>query len=649
MRLLEQLHLPDDLATLPPAKLRRVAEEIREEIIKTISRVGGHLGPSLGVVELTLALHAELRSPHDKIVWDVGHQSYAHKLVTGRLQSFHTIRSFSGLSGFPKRSESEHDVFGTGHSSTSVSVGVGLAEAARRSGCADPGRVVAVIGDGALTGGMAYEGLNQAGHLQTPIVVVLNDNAMSIKKNVGAISSYLSRLRTDPALYRLRRDLERRVQRFPGIGERVYAVGEQLKEGVKAALVPGMLFEELGFTYIGVIDGHDIEALRANIRRALGIPGPVLLHVKTVKGKGYPPAEEAPDRFHGTSPFAVKTGEVVGTGDTRPITYTEAFGRALVTLASRDERVVGITAAMAAGTGLDLLEQAYPDRFFDVGIAEGHAVGFAAGLAAAGKRPVVALYSTFLQRAYDQVIHDVCLQGLPVVFAIDRAGLVGEDGPTHHGAFDLTYLRVVPGLTVLVPKDEAELQRMLAAALTMNGPVAIRYPRGRGEGVPLPDPLTPLEGPWLETLQEGRDVLLLGTGTGVRLAREAAVLLEADGLRPTVVNVRRVRPLDEQRLLTLAEAHQAIVTIEESSVVGGMGAGVLEALAAARLARPVSLIGLPDAFVTHGPIPTLHASVGYTAAAVAERARQLVDTRPASQALPQALGGVRAKTAKPRV
>ncbi|MCZ7662053.1 MAG: 1-deoxy-D-xylulose-5-phosphate synthase [Thermoleophilia bacterium] len=571
MRLLEQLTLPDDLATLQPGKLRQLAAEIRGEIISTISRVGGHLGPSLGVVELTIALHAELSSPKDKIVWDVGHQSYAHKLLTGRLSSFDTIRRFGGLSGFPRRAESEHDIFGTGHSSTSVSAGVGLAEAARRASPAARGHVVAVIGDGALTGGMAYEALNQAGHLQTPLVVVLNDNAMSIKKNVGAISGYLSRLRTDPALFRLRRDFERRVQRFPGIGERVYAMGEQLKEGVKAALVPGMLFEELGFTYIGVVDGHDIEALRAHLRRALAIEGPVLLHVKTVKGKGYRPAEKAPDRFHGTSPFAVESGEVLPSGGAAGLSYTEAFGRALVELAGRDERVVGITAAMAAGTGLDLLEQAYPDRFFDVGIAEGHAVGFAAGLAAAGKRPVVALYSTFLQRAYDQLIHDVCLQDLPVVFALDRAGLVGEDGPTHHGSFDLSFLRVVPGLTVFVPKDEAELQGMLATALMMDGPVAIRYPRGKGEGVPLPEPITPLKGPWLEVLREGRDVLLLGTGTGVGLAREAAHLLAEQNLTATVVNVRRVRPLDEEALLRLVSQHAGLITIEENSVVGGWG------------------------------------------------------------------------------
>lgn len=625
MRLLDQLDLPGDVRRLDPVELRRLATEIREEIIATVSQVGGHLGPSLGVVELTIALHAELRSPEDCIVWDVGHQSYAHKLLTGRLAEFSSIRRAGGLSGFPKRSESEHDAFGTGHSSTSVSAGVGLAEAMRLSDRRPPGRVVSVIGDGALTGGMAYEGLNQAGHLHTPLVVVLNDNNMSIKKNVGAMSSYLSRLRTEPHLYRLRRDLERRVQRLPAIGERMFAVGEQFKDGVKGALVPGMLFEELGFTYIGVVDGHDIESLRSHLRRALAVQAPVLLHIKTVKGKGYPPAERAPERFHGTAPFAVETGEVVKTPG-RPPSYTEAFGRALVALARTDTRIVGITAAMAAGTGLDHLEREFPERFFDVGIAEGHAVGFAAGLAAAGMRPVVAMYSTFLQRAYDQVIHDVCLQRLPVVFAIDRAGLVGEDGPTHHGAFDLSFLRLIPNLTLFVPKDEAELQVLLATALRMAGPVAIRYPRGSGLGVALPEPLRalPPEGPWVEVLREGPDVLLLATGTGVEVARGAAMLLHGQGLEATVANVRRVRPLDRDAVADLLEACRAVVTVEENTIVGGFGSGILELLQELRLLRPAAVVGLPDSFVTHGRVADLHRDIGFTSEAVAERALALI-------------------------
>jgi 1-deoxy-D-xylulose-5-phosphate synthase len=623
MRLLETLDLPADLPSLDPAQLRQLALELREEMVATISRTGGHLGPSLGAVELAIALHAELRSPRDKIVWDVGHQAYAHKLLTGRLDCFSTIRSHDGISGFPRRCESEHDAFGTGHSSTSVSVSVGLVEAARLAGAQSQGRVVAVIGDGALTGGMAYEGLNQAGHLRTPLVVVLNDNTMSIKKNVGAISAYLSRLRTDPTLYRWRRDFERKVQRFPAIGEQLFTVGGSLRDGVKAALVPGMLFEELGFTYIGVIDGHDIDALRDTFRRAFGVQGPVLVHVRTVKGRGYPPAERHPARFHGTSPFAVSTGESLSRPG-KAVSYTEAFGRALVTLAHNDQRIVGITAAMASGTGLDLMEDAFPERFFDVGIAEGHAVGFAAGLAAAGKRPVVAIYSTFLQRGYDQIIHDVCLQELPVVFAIDRAGLVGEDGPTHHGAFDLSYLRVIPNMTVFVPQDEAELQSLLATALSLEGPSAIRYPRGSGLGVPLPDPIVPITGPWVQVLREGRDLLVLACGTGVRRGLEAAAILEEHGHSVTVANVRRVRPLDEEALVPLLTAHPAVLTIEENALAGGFGSSILEVMQVAGLLRPVERVGIPDRFVEHGDLPGLHREIGFTGPAIALRAESLL-------------------------
>lgn len=619
-RLLDALNLPQDLRTLNAADLRRLAEEIRSELIGTVSRRGGHLGPSLGVVELTLALHAELDSPADKIVWDVGHQAYAHKLLTGRLADFASIRTFGGLSGFPRRSESPHDCFGTGHSSTSVSVGAGLAEAARMA--STEARVVAVIGDGALTGGMAYEGLNHAGHLKTPLVVVLNDNGMSIKRNVGAMSSYLSRLRSQPALYRLRRDVEKRVQRFPAIGEAVAAVGEQLKDGVKAALVPGMLFEELGFTYLGVTDGHDIEALRRDLRHALAVGGPVVLHIKTVKGKGYGPAEEQPARFHGISPFHPGTGKTKETAP-RPVSYTESFGRALVTLAGRDRRILGITAAMAPGTGLDLFEERFPDRFFDVGIAEGHAVGFAGGLAAEGFRPVVAVYSTFLQRAYDQLIHDVCLQELPVVFALDRAGLVGEDGPTHHGAFDISFLRCVPNLSLYAPKDEAELQHLLATALAREEPAAVRYPRGAGLGVPLPDLPQPLTGPWAEVLSEGSDLLVIATGSGVAHARRAVQILDDEGIKPTLVNLRRIWPLPLDELLPLLEQHQLVVTVEENVLAGGMGAAVLEALAETGPARRVERVGLPNRFVPHGDVASLHRWAGLDPESIAERIRSV--------------------------
>jgi len=637
-RLIDRLSLPADLKSLDRASLRQVAEEVREEIIATISQNGGHLGASLGTVELTIALLAELELPKDAIVWDVGHQTYAYKLLTGRLAQFRTIRTFGGLSGFPCRGESPYDVYGTGHSSTSVSAAVGLLlgrsaatgratdrgaspEADATSRLDSSGRVVAVIGDGALTGGMAYEALNHAGHLGIPVVVILNDNTMSIDKNVGAISNYLSRLRTDPALYRLRRDLERRLQRLPGVGDMVAMLGEQLKDSIKAALVPGMLFEELGFTYMGVVDGHDIAELRANIRRALLMEKPVLLHCRTVKGKGYPPAEEQPGRYHGVSGMKVSTASLPDSD--RPTTYTRAFGEAMVELARRDDRVVGITAAMAIGTGLDLLREAMPERFYDVGIAEAHAVGLAAGLAAAGKRPVVAIYSTFLQRAYDQVIVEVCLQNLPVVFAVDRAGLVGEDGPTHHGAFDLSFLRIIPNLTVLVPSDEAELQRLLATALQLDGPCAIRYPRSSGRGARFSRPIEPFWGPWVETLREGKRVLVLAAGPIVATALEAAERSMAEGIELSVAVVRKVHPLDEEALRPLVEKHTAVITLEDNALAGGFGSAVLEAMASWGVWRPVVRLGLPDAFVSHGAVEELRRQVGLTPEAVCAAARAL--------------------------
>jgi 1-deoxy-D-xylulose-5-phosphate synthase len=615
-RLIDQLDLPEDLRTLDADSLRLLAGEIRQEIIKTISENGGHLGASLGVVELAIALHAELNTPEDAIVWDVGHQSYAHKLLTGRLDSFGSIRTYGGISGFPCRGESPYDVYGTGHSSSSVSAAVGMVAGKH------PGRVVAVIGDGALTGGIAYEALNHAGHLGIPVLVILNDNTMSIEKNVGAMSAYLSRLRTEPTLYRFRRDVERRLQRLPGLGDRVAAVGEQLKDSIKAALVPGMLFEDLGFTYVGVIDGHDIEDLRASIRRSLAIDGPVLLHCRTIKGKGYPPAEQQPGRYHGTPRFSVETGKNLDPEG--PTTFTRAFGEAVVELARSDERVVGITAAMATGTGLDLLREALPDRFFDVGIAEAHAVAFAAGLAITGKRPIVAIYSTFLQRAFDQVIHDVCLQGLPVVFAIDRAGLVGEDGPTHHGAFDLSFLRIIPGLTVLVPKHEAELQRMLATALSLEGPCVIRYPRSAGIGVRLERPIRPMGPPWVDVVRQGADVLLLTVGPATLWAEAAAGLLAAEGIEATVAGVRMVHPLDGDAIRQLLAEHPAVVTVEDNALAGGFGSAILEFMSGEGLCRPIARLGLPDAFVCQGSLDLLRSDVGLTPDAIAKTAERLV-------------------------
>ena len=615
MSYLERVSEPSDLQQFSERELELLAGEVRQKILACVSEVGGHLGASLGTVELTIALHSMLRSPRDKIVWDVGHQCYTHKLLTGRCDSFATIRQYGGLCGFPCRSESQHDVTGTGHASTSISYGLGLVEAARMAGDTDQ-TVVCVLGDGALTGGTAFEALNQVGHLKTPMVVVLNDNEMSIQPNVGALQLYLNRIRLDPTLTRLREDLERGVSRIPVIGAEAYRRGKDMKESMKALLVPGMLFEELGLAYIGVVDGHDLHALRASIRQAIDTRRPVLLHVKTVKGKGYEPAESHPEAFHGTGPFEL------GNGVKRPasagVTYTEAFGQALVRLAEADERIVAVTAAMTQGTGLQEFARRFPDRFYDVGIAEEHAAVFAAGLAIGGRRPVVAVYSTFLQRAYDMLVQDIALQGLPVVFAVDRAGLVGDDGATHHGAFDLSFLRHIPGFTVMAPSSQLEAQRMLATALTLDGPAALRYPRGLAAPFEAPAELEPLAVGEAAVLQEGAGVALIGVGTGVDIARGAARLLAAAGQAPTVVDARFVKPLDSRLLDRLAATHERLVTIEENALSGGFGSAVLEHVAPTGV--PVVRLGLPDAFVTHGDRARLLQDVGLTAEAVAAAA-----------------------------
>jgi len=615
MRYLDKISDPADLQQYSERELTLLAGEVREAILSCVSETGGHLAASLGTVELTVALHSILQSPRDKIVWDVGHQCYAHKLLTGRRERFGTMRQYGGLSGFPCRTESPHDVIGTGHASTSISYGLGLVEAERlaREGA---GSVVCVLGDGALTGGVAFEALNQAGHLRTPLVVVINDNEMSIRANVGALQLYLNRIRLDPTLTRLREDIERGVARIPAIGQQAYRLGKDVKESMKALLVPGMLFEELGFAYIGVVDGHDMHALRESIRQAIDTRRPVVVHVKTVKGKGYEPAEAHPDTFHGTGPFDLGNG--VRKAAAAGSTYTDAFGQALVRLAERDERIVAITAAMTQGTGLEGFERRFPDRFYDVGIAEEHAAVFAAGLAIGGMRPVVALYSTFLQRAFDMLVQDIGLQGLPVVFAVDRAGLVGDDGPTHHGAFDLSFLRIIPGLTVMAPSSQDELQRMLATALTLDGPAALRYPRGLAAPfVPadLPEPVEVGRG---VVLQEGRDVALIGIGTGVGIAREAAALLAAQGQSPTVVDARFVKPLDAELLRELAATHGRLITIEENVLAGGFGSAVLEVVGSS---VDVVRLGLPDAFVPHGERTRVLADLGVTPEAVALAAR----------------------------
>ena len=603
---------PSDLHSLTIAELQDLADEIREVILSCVSEVGGHLAASLGAVELTVALHSILESPRDKVVWDVGHQAYAHKIITGRAECFNTIRQYGGLSGFPCRSESEHDVVGTGHASTSISYGLGLVEGARLSGHSE-GRVVCVMGDGALTGGVAFEAMNQAGQLHTPLVVVLNDNQMSIKPNVGAFQLYLNRFRLDPGLTRLREDMERTIARIPAIGARAYSLGKDVKESMKAFLGPGLIFEELGFAYIGVVNGHDIGALREALRQAMDTGRPVLVHVRTVKGKGYEPAEEQPAEYHGTGPFERSNGE--RRPRPRGTTYTEAFGRVVVREARRDPRVVAVTAAMTQGTGLEGFEVEFPGRLYDVGIAEEHAVVFAAGLALAGMKPVVAIYSTFLQRAFDMLVQDVALQHIPVVFALDRAGLVGDDGPTHHGAFDLSYLRLIPDLVVMAPSSQAQLQHMVHTALGQDGPVAIRYPRGLAAAFTEPRKLKEIAIGTAEVLREGHEVALIGIGTGVGLALGAADLLAEAGLQATVVDGRFVKPLDTALLDELADTHARIVTIEENVLAGGFGSAVAEYLADSRVR--VRRFGLPDRFVAHGDRARLLADLGLTAEAIA--------------------------------
>jgi 1-deoxy-D-xylulose-5-phosphate synthase len=611
--LISGLTNPDDIADWSDEQLADLAAEMREVIIDTVSQTGGHLGASLGTVELTIALHAELSSPQDRIVWDVGHQAYGHKLLTGRLDGFNTLRQYGGISGFLRRAESEHDVMGAGHASTSISYATGLAEGLRHA--RRDGHVVAVIGDGALTGGMAYEGLNQAGALNSPITVVLNDNGMSISENVGALSKLFQRVRVDPTLTKVREELERGLAKLPGASE----FGGKVRDATKSLwFVPGALFEALGFAYIGPIDGHDIEGVRRALRTTIDMDRPVLLHVKTVKGRGYPPAEADGEAMHGATPFVIESGKAAGKKSSGPPNYTEVFGHALVAEAERDPRVVGITAAMLKGTGMQHMMKAFPERTYDVGIAEQHAVVFACGLAINGFRPVCAIYSTFLQRAFDPIVHDAAIQDLPVVFAIDRGGLVGDDGPTHHGCFDLAYLRAIPGMTIMAPMDEAELVDMLHTAVRIDGPVALRYPRGAGTGVALPEKPQMVEVGKGIVLESGEGVALVGYGYGATLAREAADLVaEGTGARPTVVNARFCKPIDGTLMRQLADRHELLVTIEDHAEMAGFGSAVLEVLEdmPARVLR----LGLPDRFIEHGKRELLLNDVGLTPERVAAR------------------------------
>ena len=624
---LDRVSGPADLKGFSKEELEALADELRAFILEKLSPVGGHLASSLGVVELAVALHAVYDSPRDRIIWDVGHQSYPHKILTGRRDVFSTIRQLGGISGFPKRAESPHDAFGTGHSSTSISAALGMAVARDLSG-ADH-RVVCVIGDGSLTAGMAFEGLNHAGHLDRDLVVVLNDNEMSISPNVGALSSYLSRILTGDLYSRVRREVEEFLRSIPSFGGAMARFAKRVEEHVKGFLSPGMLFEELGFTYVGPIDGHSLGHLVSAFQNVKKFQKPILVHVVTQKGRGFPPAEERPTAFHGVGPFDPCNGACAPGSSSASCTpsYTEVFGQTLVRLAEADPRIVAVTAAMPEGTGLDRFRDRFPQRFFDVGIAEQHAVTFAAGLASEGWIPVVAIYSTFLQRAYDQIVHDVALQGLPVVFALDRAGLVGADGPTHHGAFDLSFLRHIPGLTVMAPSDEDELQHALATAVALKGPVALRYPRGSGVGLPLaPEPLVwrPGEGRFAFGDERDPGVLLITAGTVLQAAMEAARQAGTEGIQASVFDSRYVKPLDRPAILDLYGRATAILTVEENALNGGFGSAVLECLAdAGAHDLPVRRLGIPDRFVEHGTQGELRRLVGLDEASILGAIRDL--------------------------
>ena len=618
---LENLRLPEDIAKLSYEEMAGLAQEIRDVMIQTVSRNGGHLASNLGVVELTLALHKVFDTPRDRIVFDVGHQSYVHKILTGRLDQFGTLRTYKGICGFPRRDESVHDAFGAGHSSTSVSAALGIALARDLRG--EKHKVVAVIGDGSLTGGLAFEGMNHAGHLKRDLIVVLNDNEMSISKNVGAVSHYLAKMRLTPTYSWAKHNIEFFLRRIPAIGDSVANTAERMKDSVKYLLVPGMFFEELGFTYLGPIDGHDLPLLVEVMEKARSMRTPVLVHVLTQKGKGYPPAECQADKFHGVGPFCIESGKALK-GVQAP-TYTSVFGDAMVEIAASNPDVVGITAAMSGGTGLDAFAAKFPDRFFDVGIAEQHAVTMAAGLASQGKRPVVAVYSTFSQRAFDSLIHDVCLQNLPVILALDRAGLVGEDGPTHHGAFDLSFSRLIPNLTIMAPKDEAELRDMLHTAMSINGPVLLRYPRGRSDGFTMAEQpaLLPVgQGEWL---RQGGEVVFCAVGAMVQAALKAADILKTNGISAGVVNARFVKPIDEELLCKIAKQARYIVTLEENCLMGGFGSAVMETLNSAGLAAPRILrLGLPDRFIEQGSREELLECLGLDPVSIAEKVRNFI-------------------------
>ena len=621
---LKNINTPADLKSLSPSQLPDLCAEIRQEILEVVSRNGGHLASSLGVVELTVALYYVFDLPRDKVVWDVGHQAYAHKILTGRRDQFRTLRQYSGISGFPRRAESPYDFFGVGHASTSLSAALGMAVARDRKG--EDEKIIACIGDGALTGGLALEALNQGGMAKNTLTV-LNANEMAISPSVGALSEYLSRLISAPSYNKLKQEVEFLLKKIPAIGSRVIDSTHRLEEALKGLITPGQIFEEFGYRYIGPIPGHDVQGMVRLLSNIKPFTDPVLLHVLTTKGKGYRFAEKNPEKFHGTGPFSIETGK--GEPGSGLLSYSEVFGRSLVELAEKTPEIVAITAAMASGTGLKIFAERFPERFFDVGIAEGHALTFAAGMASRGLRPVAAIYSTFLQRAYDQVIHDICLQGLPVVLAIDRAGLVGEDGPTHHGVFDISFLRNVPNLTIMQPRNGADLPAFLAAAFKHDGPVVLRYPRGKTELKELPRKPAAVPFGRARVVRPGKDGMIWSLGEMIAVAEEAAELLSARGLDYGVVDTRFIKPIDAELLKSQAEEGKIIVTVEEHVLAGGLGTAIWESLEESGRGE-VSLlrIGISDRFVPHGSIEKLREECGLTPAGIAGRVENFSRSNP---------------------
>lgn len=614
--ILDKIKSPADVARCSLEELTALAGSIRNIIIDTCAKNGGHLAPSLGTVDLTLALYSIFNPEQDKIIWDVGHQAYAHKILTGRRDRFATLRTKGGITGFPKMAESACDAFGVGHASTSISAAVGMA--IERDMLKQNHKVIAIIGDGAFTGGEAYEGLNYAGNAGKNIIVILNDNEMSIDKNVGAMAEYLARIRIDPQYNRVKKDIREFIHGIPYIGKTLWKAGDSLKDGVYAALTPGSLFEFLGYTYVGPIDGHNIAFMKEVFAKAKDLDGPVLIHVRTTKGKGYDFAESEPDKYHGVGKFDRSTGELIKKAGAAP-SYTEIFSNALIELAEKNPRISAITAAMPSGTGLKNFAKVYPDRFFDVGIAEEHAMTMAAGMAAAGGKPVIALYSTFAQRAYDQIVHDVCLQKLPVTICLDRGGLVGADGPTHHGVFDYSYLRHIPNMVVMAPKDENELRNMLYTAIDYNGPIAVRYPRGSATGVPVDAGFKKLEIGRGEILSsEGKQIVLLAVGSMVKHSIKAAEILRQSNIYTTVVNMRFIKPLDTALLEGLAGEAELVVTLEENALAGGFGSAVVEYLSDAGINTRVMRLGIKDSFIEQGSCPELLALCGLTPQQIAD-------------------------------